>query len=551
MSEASKEWTGEIVEGIFPLRQHLGGSEHSAVFLTEHDGAGARKAVIKLVPADEGTAEAQLSNWSDAADLSHPNLLKLFRNGRCRLGGHNLLYVVMECAEENLSEILPQRALTADEARDMLGPVLEALEYLHTKGLLHGDLKPANILASGDRLKLSSDTISKIGEPQITSRRPGAYDPPEAISGVLTAAADVWSLGTTLVEVLTQRLPEWQPGPHREPVVPSNLPEPLREIAQMCLQLEPRRRASIPEIAARLNPKAAVAMASVSASRSASSSVAGGSFDATPAGRISSTMSEAVARRVVAPRAAARLQSNPHRPPPYMGPHAKSRIITLLAIGAVIFAAILTVPRLFTHHPKSNSVAIVSPKLPPLPPEGKRPETAVSSKQRAAPEREIAASRTAKSAAAKHSIAEGTGQAAPQDTLKIASQKEPTAAPLSPRPSADSAEIVSPAAAGMASSKGEVLDQILPEVSDGARATIRGKVRVGIKLHVDAAGAVTNAELDSPGPSRFFADRALEAAKAWVFTPPEINGKSVASEWSLQFVFTHSDTKVTPVQTAP
>ncbi|MGH9644980.1 MAG: TonB family protein [Terriglobales bacterium] len=103
----------------------------------------------------------------------------------------------------------------------------------------------------------------------------------------------------------------------------------------------------------------------------------------------------------------------------------------------------------------------------------------------------------------------------------------------------------------MASSKGQVLDQILPEVSDKARATIRGKVRVGIKLRVDAAGAVTNAELDSPGPSRFFADRALEAAKAWVFTPPEINGKSVASEWSLRFVFTQSGTTVTPTQTVP
>ena len=43
----------------------------------------------------------------------------------------DLLYVVMEHAEENLSEILPQRALTPSEARDMLGLVLDALSNLH------------------------------------------------------------------------------------------------------------------------------------------------------------------------------------------------------------------------------------------------------------------------------------------------------------------------------------------------------------------------------------------------------------------------------------
>src|SRR5208282_4078546 len=142
-----------------------------------------------------------------------------FQSGRCRIDGNDLLYLVMEFAEEDLSQILPQRALTPEETRDMLGPVLDALGYLHSKGFVHGDLKPANILASGDQLKLSSDAISRSGEARSVSRRAGAYDPPEAISGTPTPAADVWSLGTALVEVMTQQIPEWQPGPHREPVV--------------------------------------------------------------------------------------------------------------------------------------------------------------------------------------------------------------------------------------------------------------------------------------------------------------------------------------------
>jgi eukaryotic-like serine/threonine-protein kinase len=203
MTEASKQWEGQIVEGIFPLRQYLGGSDHSAVFLTEYGGDEPQKAAIKLFPADPVTADLQLSSWELAGQLSHPNLLRLFRSGRCRIDGNDLLYLVMEYAEEDLSQILPQRALTPEETRDMLCPVLDALEYLHGKGFVHGDLKPANILASGDQLKLSSDTISRVGEAQASSKRQGVYDPPEAISGMLAPAADVWSLGTTLVEVLT------------------------------------------------------------------------------------------------------------------------------------------------------------------------------------------------------------------------------------------------------------------------------------------------------------------------------------------------------------
>src|SRR5277367_6213444 len=248
MTEASKQWEGQIVEGIFPLRQYLGGSDHSAVFLTEYSEGEQQKAAIKFFPADSATADLQIASWEFAAQLAHPNLLRLFRGGRCRIEGNDLLFLVMEYAEEDLADILPQRALTTEETRDMLGPVLDAMEYLHGKGFVHGDLKPANILATGDHLKLSSDAISRAGEAQSASKKVDSYDPPEAISGMLTPAADVWSLGATLVEVLTQHLPEWQPGPNREPVVPAILPAPFLEIARECLRLEPGRRISIAEI---------------------------------------------------------------------------------------------------------------------------------------------------------------------------------------------------------------------------------------------------------------------------------------------------------------
>src|SRR6266849_5626935 len=143
--EAWKQWEGRVVIGGFQLRQYLGASDHSAVFLTERSEREPQKVAIKLISADPSNAELQLTRWRLAAKLSHPHLIRLFQIGRCRLGNMPLLYVVMEYAEENLSQVLARRPLTPAEARDMLGPVLDALAYLHGQGFVHGDIKPANV----------------------------------------------------------------------------------------------------------------------------------------------------------------------------------------------------------------------------------------------------------------------------------------------------------------------------------------------------------------------------------------------------------------------
>jgi TonB family protein len=550
MAEASKQWEGQIVDGIFSLRQYLGGSDHSAVFLTEHGTDKPQKAAIKLFPIDPATADAQLLRWESASKLSHPNLLRLINAGRCTLDGNELLYLVMEYAEEDLADILPQRALTPEETRDMLCPVLDALEYLHGKGLVHGDLKPANILATGDRLKLSSDAISRTGEAQSASKKAGAYDPPEAAGGILTPAADVWSLGTTLIEVLTQHLPDWQPGPNREPVVPVNLPAPFLEITRHCLRLEPQRRISVAEIAARLNPGAAVASVSVAAAGASGGPSVG---PVAVARQLSPAAPRPVASVPVPPRAAARMQTNPHRPPAYKESRARSWFLVPLIVAALAFAAILTVPRFLTHHPETQSAPAVASDKPSGPRAVSKPaESANSSKPKMKPERDTATSQTAKSAVPETPKAEQRTTPPPaMDAMKPTSEKEhPGTAPaVSATPA--SGGIAKPAAGGIALGKGEVLDEVLPDVSPRARATIQGKVRVSIKVHVDQAGSVSGAELDSAGPSPFFADLALQAARKWAFTPPEVNGRSAASEWRLRFEFTQKDTKVIPEQTAP
>ncbi len=554
MTEASKQWEGQIVEGIFPLRQYLGGSDHSAVFLTEYSEGGQQKAAIKFFPADSSTADSQISSWEFAAQLSHPNLLRLFRGGRCRIDGNDLLYLVMEYAEEDLADILPQRALSPEETRDMLGPVLDALEYLHGKGFVHGDMKPANILATGDHLKLSSDAISRVGESQGASRRVDAYDPPEAISGMLTPASDVWSLGMTLVEVLTQHLPEWQPETNRDPVVPANLPAPFLEIARQCLRLEPQRRVSVVDIAARLNARVAVAAAAASVA----GPIAGASSSLSPAvlaGQHQTSVGgpRSMPSMPVSAGAAPQVQIDAHQTPPHKVSGARSWFLVPLIVGAVAFVAILTVPRLLTHRTDSQNP-------PNVPLEKRSSQSAVSnpakpvdsSKPKTKPEPESAISQTARSAApAASQMQQPAAPPLAPNALKPTSDKELDTSATSPVKAPDSEEVAKSSSGGGGSGRGEVLDQVLPDVSPKARGTIQGKVRVSVKVHVDSAGSVSGAELDSAGPSSFFADLALQAARKWAFTPPEVDGKSVASEWRLRFEFTQKDTKVIPAQTAP
>jgi TonB family protein len=262
MSERWKQWQGRTVDEKFLLQSYLGGSDHSAVFLTTVQGiAGnlsggeSNKAAIKLIEANAVGGEAQIARWQAVRELNHPSLIRIFDTGRWELDGTALLYVVMEYAEENLSQILPERALTAEETLATLPPVLEVLQFVHEKGFVHGHIKPTNILAIENQVKLSSDTLSRTGErtgPNNGVKGAGAYGPPERATAGTSTAGDVWQLGMTLVEMLTLRLPVWDREGRSAPVVSDNVPEPFREIARNCLQLDAGKRCTIREISERL-----------------------------------------------------------------------------------------------------------------------------------------------------------------------------------------------------------------------------------------------------------------------------------------------------------
>ena len=465
MGEAWKQWEGQVVNGEFHLRQYLGGCEHSAVFLTEYGEGKPQKAAIKLIPVDPGNAELQLSRWVLPAKLSHPHLIRLFQMGRCQLGNTGLLYVVMEYAEEDLSQILPDRPLTPAEVREMLEPALDALAYVHGKGFVHGHMKPANIMAVDDQVKVSSDRLCRMGESSGGLRKPGVYDPPEMAGGAILPAGDIWSLGMTLVEALTQRLPVWKGTEQGEPILPETVPAPFLDFTHHCLRRDPQRRWTVADFAMRLRQTSPA-----------------------PQGQATARPQEVFAKwRYIVP-----------------------------TVAAGLGLAMLAGPRLFTRRPEAqqaSSTAFEQRRVQPKP--------------------------------AQRPVMRETGQSTQRTSDKKQSSRD--AAP-SPTPLQSETEAKTPTG-GLVPR--EVVHQVLPDVPQKASDTIRGTVRVGVRVRVDSSGSVVGATLDSPGPSRYFANLALQAARRWKFGPSKGDGRNVSSEWILRFEFTKTASKVLPVRAAP
>ena len=245
-SEVWTRWQGHVINGVFPLGRYIGCSDHSGVFFTR-SARSPSEVAIKLVPTSRELAESQIPRWKRAGALTHPHLLRLLEWGGCQLDGLPYLYTVMEYADQTLAQLLLNRALTEEEAREMLLPALEALTFLHGRNLVQGQLKPANILVVGDQLKLASDTIRRTSEGALT---PTLYDPPEVRHGESSPAGDIWALGASLFEALTRRPPGGLGDSREGVVIPADFPPAFRALVARCLSRNPQERPSATELAA-------------------------------------------------------------------------------------------------------------------------------------------------------------------------------------------------------------------------------------------------------------------------------------------------------------
>ena len=554
MSDEWIRWEGHAINGAFPLHRYLGCSDHSGVFLSEFAARQLPEVAIKLMRVDPTRPDSRLPRLKTAAGLTHRHLLRLFEIGRCYLDGVPHLYAVMEYADQTLGQLLTHRALTEAEAREMLLPTLDALLFLHNRNLVQGQMKPPNVLVVGDQLKLASDTIIRVGEDTANSDVPLVYDPPEARHACRYTAGDIWGLGVTLVEALT-RSPSAGCDEHEQEVgLPPDFSPVFRDIVTRCLSVRPSERPTVKELVAwlraqsagsgptapvqpALSSQPAVRMPAAESSQPAGvaeptevaepgegtepadvaepAEVTEGAGVAEPAGSaepaesaepagtaepagsadpahfeaLEPNTAESVTRLLATLQQLVRDGVARAEPAPlYLLQYFKQRSLVPIALGALAIIALSWVGmRLLSSHRAS---------APP------------------------------------------TMQIARDVPLQTASAATPVApSPVVSAATTGSGSIVrGPAPAGMAATP---IHEVIPDIPVRARRTIRGHIKVYIRVIVDKDGTVFAALPDRAGPSRYFERLAMQSAKKWSFPPVDAPDRRVMQ---VRFDFSRSGT---------
>jgi eukaryotic-like serine/threonine-protein kinase len=180
------EYEGRTIGGVYPLTKLIRPEGRSAFFSTSN-GTGS-PTVIRLIES-HFDGDDILTRWRGMAALNHPNLVKLKGFGHQVVDETSLVYAVMEPVDANLGEILQERRLTEEEARELATSLSGAIGVLHANGFVHEHVEVANVLAVGETVKLRSDCIRETLEGE---------------DGQRLERKDVHDFALALLEALTQ-----------------------------------------------------------------------------------------------------------------------------------------------------------------------------------------------------------------------------------------------------------------------------------------------------------------------------------------------------------
>lgn len=224
--ELWNDFEGKTVDGRFQLDHLIGPKGRSAYFTTKDEGSG--PAVIRLIESLNDEEEI-LARWRTVTGLRQEHLVAVLACGQTVIDGTHLVYAVMEPTDAELADVLRERALTADETRQVALSVADGLEVLHAKGLVHEHVEAENVLAKDELIKLRSDVVRAA---------------PEGAEGAALRAKDVRDLSLLLMQCLTRsrRLGE------------ARLPVPFEEV----IRKGESGAWGLSEIVAALRPGAAV-----------------------------------------------------------------------------------------------------------------------------------------------------------------------------------------------------------------------------------------------------------------------------------------------------
>jgi serine/threonine-protein kinase len=253
----------------YTLERELGGGGMSRVFVAQDTALG-RKVVIKVLEPDLAagvSTERFAREIRLAAQLQHPNIVPLHAAGEAA----GLPYYTMPFVEGlSLRKRLAEKPLSVPESIRILRDVARALAYAHDHGVVHRDIKPDNVLLSGDAAVVTDFGIAKAlsaaktGEggstTTLTSAGVGigtpAYMAPEQAFGdpATDHRADIYSFGCLGYELFGGKAPFSSQSPHQlaiahametpAPLTTSNgnLPRPLADLVMQCLAKNPEQR---------------------------------------------------------------------------------------------------------------------------------------------------------------------------------------------------------------------------------------------------------------------------------------------------------------------
>lgn len=210
--------------GRYRVEEYIGGGAMGVVYRASDPKLG-RTVAIKLVRPSQRGADAQASLEDEAralARLSHPNIVSVFDVGS--VGGQ--VYLVMELVEgASLAGWLARADRTRQEILEAFDQLASGLAAMHTAGLVHRDVKPANVLVAVDGRVMVSDfgLVHRLHDDAVTGHTSGessdssssaraigtpAYMAPEQLRGEpVTAASDQFSYCVALFQALCGQPP--------------------------------------------------------------------------------------------------------------------------------------------------------------------------------------------------------------------------------------------------------------------------------------------------------------------------------------------------------
>jgi serine/threonine protein kinase len=231
------------------------GREGIGVIYKAEDMEHKRVVALKFLPPDltrdAKTRSQFLGEATAIAEMDHPNVCKIFEIDETPDGR---LFVAMACFEgETLQERIALGALSPLEAADTAIAIARGLERAHAEGIVHRDVRPANVFITRDGVVKVVDFSLACwpGETDFAGAAvvPGTmpYLSPEQVRGAgLDRRTDVWGLGAVLYEMLTGRAPFG--GEYEQAVkqaILNDAPEPAERV-----------RESVPGVLARIAAKA-------------------------------------------------------------------------------------------------------------------------------------------------------------------------------------------------------------------------------------------------------------------------------------------------------